>query len=126
MISITTRGSTDKTAAYLNRMKRGDAFKRLERYGQMGVEALARATPVDSNLTATSWEYEVIRRRKSYTIIWRNTNVVSGVPVAILLQYGHATGTGGWVQGRDYINPAIRPVFDRIAKDVWKEVTRNA
>lgn len=125
MIRLSSSGSTKKTEAYFARMKAGDPFKRLEHFGKLGVDALAQATPVDSALTATSWTYKVTRKKGRYTISWHNTNVVSGVPVAILIQYGHGTGTGGWVEGRDYINPALRPIFDKIAIEVWREVTRN-
>ncbi len=90
----------------------------------MGVDALSSATPVDSSLTAKSWGYRVIKDRSRPGIEWYNTNIPGSTPVAILIQYGHATGTGGYVSGRDYINPAMRPIFDQIAVDVWKEVTR--
>lgn len=104
-------------------MERNEIHKILDRFGQEGVAALSSATPVDSSFTANSWDYEVVETGNSYSIIWTNSNVVNGVPVAILLQYGHGTGTGGYVQGRDYINPAIKPIFDKIAKEVWKVVT---
>ena len=122
MIRIEARGSFAKTNAFLKRLANGDIFGELNRYGQQGVEALARATPVDSGLTAQSWAYRIIQGRRGPTLEWYNTNTVNGVSVAILLQYGHGTGTGGYVQGRDYINPAIQPVFDRIADDVWRKV----
>jgi len=124
MISITSKGSFGKTDAYLNRMKNSDIFAALDKYGAIGVAALSAATPVESGLTAASWTYETVKRRGYYSIIWRNTHSQSGKPIAILLQYGHGTGTGGYVQGRDYINPAIKPIFEQIANDVWKEVTR--
>ena len=89
----------------------------------MGVSALESATPVDSGLTASSWDYEIHQSRNSAKIVWTNSNINQGVPIAIILQYGHGTRNGGYVQGRDYINPAIKPVFDRIAEGVWKEVT---
>jgi hypothetical protein len=98
-------------------------FDALNKYGQEGVQALSQATPQDTGKTAGSWTYEIEKTPTSYAIIWSNTNVVNGVPIAILLQVGHATATGGYVAGRDYINPALRPVFDRMAADVWKEVT---
>jgi hypothetical protein len=104
-------------------MSRGDIFRSLEQYAQEGVDALSAATPVDSNLTATSWGYEIKRSGRSYSITWTNTNIVNGTPIAILLQYGHGTGTGGYVRGRDYINPALKPIFDKIADNVWKAVT---
>lgn len=123
MIEISSSGSTDKTEKFLTTLTRGDIFATLDKYGQEGVNALATATPVDTGLTAESWTYEVIRDRSGWSIVWRNTNVAAGRPVAILLQYGHGTGTGGYVAGRDYINPVIRPLFDRIANDIWKVVT---
>jgi len=106
-------------------MQKAEAIKILNKYGQEGVNALASATPVDSGLTADSWEYETIYKNGRYSIVWSNTNVESGIPVAILIQYGHATGTGGWVEGTDYINPSIRPLFDKIAENVWERV-KNA
>lgn len=123
MISFESRGSTDKTEAFLKKMVKGDVYDILDRYGREGVAALANATPVDSRLTANSWYYEIVKSRGTYSIVWRNSHVVSGFPVAIMLQYGHGTRTGGYVAGRDYINPAMRPIFDRIANDVWKAVT---
>lgn len=123
MISFSTRGSFENTEAMLRRIANGDFYKSLERYGQMGVDALSSATPVDSGETANSWTFEVTRGRYP-GIKWSNTNVRDGVSIAILLQYGHGTGTGGYVQGRDYINPAIKPIFDQIADAVWREVIR--
>jgi hypothetical protein len=122
MIEVKSTGDFKNTEKFLAYMKRGEAFSVLEKYGKLGQEALSRATPTDSGVTAESWTYEVVRKKGKYQIIWHNTNVHSGVPVAILIQYGHATGTGGWVEGKDYINPAIRPLFDQIAKDVWERV----
>jgi hypothetical protein len=124
MISFTSSGSFAKTEAFLKAMSRGDILRTLESYGQQGVSALASATPVDSGETANSWAYNVSRTGNTYTISWTNSHVdADGVPIAILLQYGHGTGTGGWIQGRDYINPAIKPIFDQIAESVWKAVT---
>lgn len=122
MIGITTGGDLKKTDDFLKRLLQGDLFSDLARYGQMGVDALSRTTPVDSSLTANSWAYRVIKNRKRPGIEWYNTNTVNGTHVAILIQYGHATGTGGFVSGRDYINPAMRPIFDQIVNDVWKKV----
>ena len=122
-ITIESKGSFKNTERFLSRMKTGEIFAALDRYGQVGVAALATVTPVDSGETANSWTYTVTKKRGAYSIIWRNTHVVAGQPVAILLQYGHGTGTGGYVQGRDFINPAIRPIFDQIANEVWKAVT---
>ena len=93
--------------------------------GRAGVAALSSATPVDSGETAASWYYEITNKNNTITISFHNSNIQNGVPIAILLQYGHGTGTGGWVQGRDYINPAIQPIFDQIAEYAWKEVTRS-
>lgn len=126
MISIESKGSFQKTDAFLTRMQHSDIMKALAKYGQEGVWALKRATPQDTGLTASEWSYEVVQEHKKvYSIIWTNNNVHSGIPVVILLQYGHGTRTGGYIQGRDFINPAITPIFDRIANDVWKVVTRS-
>lgn len=122
MISIETSGSFDKTDKFLKSMSNNDQFKSLEVFGQRGVDALASATPVDTRLTADSWRFKIIRGRGKYTLQWYNTNVQNGIPVVILIQYGHGTGTGGWVEGRDFINPAIQPIFDEIANDVWEKV----
>ena len=116
-------GSTDKTLAFLKKMQAPNTFNSLESLAQQGVNALASATPVDSGLTATSWSYEIETVGNRTTISWLNTHTVDGVNVAVILQFGHGTGTGGYVSGRDYINPAIQPIFDKIADDVWKKVT---
>ena len=124
MITFESSGSFDKTESFLKRMFLGDPIiNALQRYGQMGVSALANASPVESGLTAQSWGFEVERSRGGYSITWTNHDIENGFPVAIMLQYGHGTGTGGYVAGRDYINPAIRPIFDKIADEVWKVVT---
>jgi hypothetical protein len=123
MVHITSSGSFDKTEKFLSWIRRGDLYKTLEANARTGVSALASATPVDSGLTAASWGYEVKSGPGGATITWTNTNINDGVSIAIILQYGHGTGTGGYVQGRDYINPAIRPIFDKIADDVWRAVT---
>lgn len=125
MIGITSKGSFGKTEAFLNKMAKGDLFELLGHYGAMGVNALASATPVESGLTASSWTYEIVKKKGRVQIIWHNTNVNDGIPIAILIQYGHGTGTGGWVQGYDYINPAIQPIFDQIANEVWRQVTNG-
>lgn len=122
-LEITTTGSFTNTDNFLNRMSKGDIFASLNAYAQRGVEALSAATPVDTGVTAASWSCEVEKSGESYSIRWINTNLAGSTPIAILLQYGHGTGTGGYVQGRDYINPAIQPIFDEIADSVWKEVT---
>ncbi len=123
MIRIVTSGSFDKTRAFIDRLQNGDIYKDLDRYGRMGVDALATATPRDTGLTASSWSYQIRRDKSGTTIAWTNSNVNDGAQVAILLQYGHGTGTGGYYAGYDYINPAARPVFDQIANDVWRKVT---
>lgn len=121
-MSIESLGSLKNTMSFLDRLSRGDIFNDLERFGQMGVDALANATPRASGETAQSWGYEIIRSKGSVRIEWYNTNVNQGSNIAILIQYGHGTGTGGYVAGVDYINPAIRPIFDQIIADVWKKV----
>ncbi len=125
MIVVKHSGNFDKTEKFLKKMRKGDIFKSLDRYGQKGVSALAAATPRDSGKTASSWSYEVQMGSGSYSIIWSNNNTNKGVNIAVILQYGHGTRNGGFVQGRDYINPAMRPIFDQIAEEAWKEVTRS-
>jgi hypothetical protein len=124
MISFRHKGDFSKSTRFLKAAKDGSYLKVLEKYGRQGVAALASATPVDSGATASSWYYEISNTNGSATITFCNSNVNKGVPIAIILQYGHGTGTGGWVQGRDYINPAIQPIFDRIVNEAWREVTR--
>lgn len=124
MITITEKGSFKNTERYLQRLKSQKTLSILEKYGHQGVVALSNATPRDSELTAESWNYSIIQRPGYYSIRWHNNNVRNGVPIAVLIQYGHGTGTGGYVPGRDYIMPAIRPIFDRIAEEAWKEVTK--
>lgn len=124
-ITLESTGSFENSEAFFKRMSKQDIVSVLERYGSVGVSALQAATPVDTGLTASSWSYQVAKELGSWSVSWHNQNGTSGAPVAILLQYGHGTGTGGYVAGRDYINPAIQPVFDKIASDVWKEVTRT-
>lgn len=124
-IRVNVSGSTNRTRNRLTNFLRRDYLSSLEAYGQMGVEALASATPIETGLTAASWTYKISRRKSGLAIEWNNTNENDGAPVAILIQYGHATGTGGWVEGRDFINPAIQPIFDQIANDVWKKVKRG-
>ena len=124
MISFRQKGDFSKLSRYFERVKEAAKIGVLDKYGQEGVAALASATPVDSGQTANSWYYEIKRQNGSVSIVFNNSHINKGVQIAIILQYGHGTGTGGWVQGRDYINPAIRPIFDRIAEDAWKEVTK--
>lgn len=124
MIKVQVRGSTKKTEQFLQRMLRREQFRALEKFGPKGVNALRDATPKDSSETANGWYYEIRQRPGRYSIVWLNRHVVNGAQIAILLQYGHGTGTGGFVEGRDYINPAMRPIFDDIARDMWKVVTK--
>jgi hypothetical protein len=125
MIKATSPGSFEKTTKYLERLKSGDMFSNLESYGRRGVDALASATPRESGKTAQSWGYQVNRGKNKVSISWFNTHVVDGVNIAVIIQYGHGTGTGGYVQGTEYINPAIRPIFDEIVNDVWRQVTNG-
>lgn len=124
MITFRQKGDFSKLTRYLERVKESVKLGNLDKYGREGVAALASATPIESGKTASSWYYEIENSNGSATISFYNSNVNNGVPIAIILQYGHGTGTGGWVQGRDYINPAIQPVFDRIAEEAWREVTK--
>ena len=123
MIKIVHRGSFNNIEKFLNRVRNRNYLNVLDKYGQIGVQALSESTPVDSGETAHSWNYEIERTKDRTTISWVNTNVNQGVNIAVILQYGHGTGTGGYVRGRDYINPAMRPIFDSIAEEAWKEVS---
>lgn len=125
MISFKQKGDFSKITSYLEGIKDAFDISILDRYGRQGVEALSRATPKDTGLTANSWYYKTKREGNSVTLSFHNSNIQNGVPIAIILQYGHGTGWGGYVSGRDYINPAIRPVFDKIAEEAWKEVTKS-
>lgn len=124
MITITQKGSFDNTERYFKRLKTIELSAILNRYGALGVSALSSATPADSGETASSWFYTVVQQKGYCSIRWHNSHVNDGAPIAVLLQYGHGTGTGGYVQGRDYIMPAIRPVFDQILADAMREVTK--
>ena len=124
MISFRQKGDFSKLNRYFERLKEAARVSVLDKYGQEGVAALSSATPVDTGKTANSWSYEIEHTSTSATITFNNSNINKGVPIAIILQYGHGTGTGGWVEGRDYINPAIQPVFDRITSEAWEEVTK--
>lgn len=124
MISFRQKGDFSKLSHYFERVKEAAKIGVLDKYGREGVAALSSATPVESGITASSWDYEIQRQNGSVSIVYTNSNINKGVPIAIILQYGHGTGTGGWVQGRDYINPAIQPIFDRIAENAWREVTK--
>jgi hypothetical protein len=123
MVTFKHTGDFKKTERFFVKAASANYLNVLARYGAEGVSALAAATPVDSGITASSWVYEIRRTRRGVVLSWSNTNEVDGVPIAIILQYGHATGTGGYVEGTDYINPVLRPIFDRIANDAWKGVT---
>lgn len=125
MISFRQKGDLSKVTKRLERLKEVARLGILDKYGREGVAALASATPTDSGKTANSWYYEIVHSKGSVSLQFLNSNIQNGVPIAVILQYGHGTGTGGWVQGRDYINPAIRPIFDRIANDLWREVTKR-
>ena len=124
MITFRQKGDFSKLTGYLERVKEAVHLGDLDKYGREGVAALASATPVDTGLTASSWSYEIKRSNGSVSLEFKNSNIQNGVPIAIILQYGHGTRNGGWVQGRDYINPALRPIFDKIANDAWREVTK--
>lgn len=123
MITLKSSGSFKRSDSFLTKLMQLDISSTLNRYGREGVTALSSATPVDSGVTAASWGYKVTKESNGWSITWTNSHVESGAPIAIMLQYGHGTGTGGYVQGQDYINPAIKPIFDRIARDIWKVVS---
>ena len=123
MIVLKNKGDFSKTTNFLKRITKLDYKSILSKYGKMGVDALAKATPIDTGLTASSWSYEIVEDDGGATIYWKNSNVVKGVSIAVILQYGHGTGTGGYVEGIDYINPALRSIFEGIADGAWKEVT---
>lgn len=124
MITFRQKGDFSKLTRYMERLKNVIRLGDLDKYGRAGVAALSSATPVETGLTASSWYYVIEHKGNVATISFHNSNIQNGVQIAIILQYGHGTGTGGWVQGRNYINPAIQPVFDEIANNAWKEVTR--
>ena len=123
MISFRHKGDFSKVTKYLERAKKGINIRSLDKYAREGVAALASSTPVRTGLTASSWYYEIENKNGIVRISFCNSNIQNGVPIAIILQYGHGTRNGGWVEGRDYINPAIQPIFDKIANDAWREVT---
>ena len=125
MITFRQKGDFSKLTRYLERVKEAAKIGDLDKYGREGVAALASATPVDTGKTASSWNYKIERKNGSVAITFNNTNINNGVPIAIILQYGHGTRNGGWVEGRDYINPAIQPIFDKITESAWREVTRS-
>ena len=121
MISLTSKGDFRKTEKFMKNARTKKLMTILKQYGEEGVAALMVATPLDTGRTASSWRYEIKVENNCVRLEFHNDNIQNGVPIAIILQYGHGTGTGGWVEGRDYINPAIQPVFDKIAKSAWKE-----
>lgn len=125
MISFRHKGNFSKTERFLKNAKKAVRPADLERYGREGVAALASATPVETGVTANSWYYEIVKKEGKIQINYCNSNIQNGVPIAIIIQYGHGTRNGGWVEGRDYINPAIQPVFDKLADSVWREVTKS-
>ena len=124
MISFRQKGDFSKLSKYFEKMKEAAKIGVLDKYGREGVAALSSATPVESGKTASSWSYEIERQNVAVSIVFKNSNVNKGVPIAIILQLGHGTGTGGWVEGRDYINPAIQPIFDKLANEAWEEVIK--
>ncbi len=123
MITFEQKGNFSKTERFLHRINK-KSLVRFEKYGQMGVEALAANTPIDSGLTAASWSYEIKRTKDGVTISWSNSNVNEGVVIAIILQYGHGTGSGAYVKGIDYVNPSIAPIFKQLSNDAWNEVIK--
>lgn len=125
MIRCTVKGDFKKTTSFLNRIRKLDFESTLTKYAEEGVQALASATPKVTGKTAASWNYEIVRSKGRISIFWTNDNFNDGVPIAVVLDYGHATANGGFVQGRHYISPAIQPVFDRIADAAWKEVAKK-
>lgn len=125
MVSFTQKGDFSKTLDFLKRTSSFKGLDILKKYGEIGVQALSEATPVDTGLTASSWYYKIIEgTNNTITLQFCNSNVKDYVPIAVILQYGHATKSGTWIEGRDYINPAITPVFDKMSEDIWKEVTK--
>ena len=124
MISFRQKGDFSKLNRYLERVKEAARLSILDKYGREGVAALSSATPVDTGETANSWFYKIKHNNGSARIVFCNSHINEGVPIAIILQYGHGTGTGGWVEGIDYINPAIQPIFNKIVDAAWKEVTK--
>lgn len=125
MVVIKTKGSFNRTTKFLHNCLRIDYSRILKKYGERGVKELSDATPIDSGVTAESWKYEIIDSKSGPSIVWSNENINDGVNIAILIQYGHGTRNGGYVVGRDYINPAIQPVFDEMADAIWKELNKG-
>lgn len=125
VVMFRQKGDFRRTSDFLKRANRLNLDVILNQYGQEGVEALRAATPKDTGTTANSWSYVVHKGTGSITITWSNSNIVDGMPIAVILQYGHGTRNGGYVQGTDYINPAMKPIFDKIAQRAWEEVKRE-
>lgn len=124
MISVRQKGDLKETEKFLKKsFGRFQWRSTLEKYGRLGVESLSAATPLESGMTAASWEYKIIQNNNGYSIVWNNLNIVNGVNIAVILQYGHATKNGGWVEGIDYINPALKKIFKKLADEAWKEVS---
>lgn len=123
MITVTAKGDFKNTEKLIQKIKELARLSDLDKYGREGVTALSNATPRDSGKTAESWDYQIVHSNGKTSIVWTNSNVNNGVPIAVIIQYGHGTGWGGYVKGIDYINPAMKPVFESIADRVWKEVT---
>ena len=124
-IRFEQKGNFSKLDRYFRRVQNSANNIDLDQFGKRGVEALSKATPVNTGLAASSWYYKIIKTKDSVTITFNNSDIENGVPIAIILQYGHATKNGGWVEGRDYINPSIQPIFDELANNAWKEVTKQ-
>ncbi|MCD8372609.1 MAG: HK97 gp10 family phage protein [Clostridia bacterium] len=122
MISIIQKGSFSKVIAYFKKLKQGISDSTFKKYGEKGIAALTVATPKDTGLTSKSWSYQIEKTKTSVTLSFYNANIQNGVPIAIIIQYGHSTGNGYWVEGVDYINPALRPVFNGLAEELWEEV----
>ena len=124
VIRFRHKGDFSKATRYFENLKEAVRHGDLDKYGHEGVAALASVTPVETGLTARSWYYQITTTKGSVTISFHNSNIQNGVPIAVILQYGHGTRNGGWVQGIDYINPAIQPLFNKIANNAWREVTK--
>ena len=124
LITISSKGGFSNTDTFFKNITKKSYLNILDTYGKQGVNALSSHTPKDSGKTSTSWGYKIENKNGTASIIWNNSNIINGVPIAIIIQYGHATGNGGYVQGIDYINKALKPIFDEISNNVWKEVTK--
>lgn len=124
MISFTHKGNFNKVEKFFNRALGKKYMYIFERYAKEGLVALMASTPIDTGMTAISWDYRIEKTKNSIRIIWFNTNIVDGIPIAVIIQYGHGTRNGGYVEGIDYINPALKPVFDKLTLDLWAEVTK--